>query len=229
MLSHPARVAQPIQKVARGNKSAGNRLTTLRSTQSSQLHWPRTLLSKRNDPLTREHLRFKEKFSRAGILHCFVLDCSGSMLSGKQLALAQGALQQLHQRAYQQRADIALITYAGDEAIIRLHPAAARPFNALQMNSALPLLQGGGATPIVLGIAKADALLAENRFRKPGQQTWLWLLSDGRSKELPERPAHADVIRVIDCEHQRIALNRCRVIAERWHADYQTLNDLLEP
>ncbi|MET0377537.1 MAG: VWA domain-containing protein [Spongiibacteraceae bacterium] len=194
-----------------------------------QLHWPRTLLTKRNDVLAREHLRFKQKIARAGILHCFVLDCSGSMLVGKQLALAQGALQQLHQRAYQQRADIALVTYAGDEAVIRLRPTAARPLNALQMNRPLPLLQGGGATPITLGIAKADTLLAENRRRNPSQQTWLWLISDGRSKELPERPAHADVVQVIDCEQQRIALNRCRVIAERWQADYQTLNDLLEP
>ncbi len=217
-----------MQPATRGNKSAGKRITAWRGSQSSLLHWPRTLLNKRNDPLAREHLHFKAKIARAGILHCFVLDCSGSMLAGKQLALAQGALQQLHQRAYQQRADIALVTYAGDEAVIRLHPTAARPFNALQMNKSLPMLLGGGATPITLGIAKADALLADNRHRKPGQQTWLWLLSDGRSKELPDRPAHADVVRVIDCEQQHIALNRCRTLAERWHADYQTLNDLLE-
>lgn len=228
-MSHPAGVAQPTQPALRGNKSAGKRQTVLRGTRSSQLHWPRTLLNKRNDPLTREHLRFKKKIARAGILHCFVLDCSGSMLAGKQLALAQGALQQLHQRAYQQRADIALVTYAGDEAVIRLHPAAARPFNALRMNESMPMVEGGGATPIMLGIAKADALLADNRRRKPEQQTWFWLLSDGRSKELPDRPAHADVVRVIDCEQQRIALNRCRTIAEHWRADYQTLNDLLEP
>jgi magnesium chelatase subunit ChlD-like protein len=211
-----------------GNKFTGKCVTMSRGLQSAQLHWPRTLLKKRGAQLTRAHFSFKEKAARGGILHCFVLDCSGSMLATKQLALAQGALHHLHQRAYQQRADVALVTYAGDKALIRLHPSAARPINALQIDKSLQLLQGGGATPITLGVAKADALLAENRRRKPAQQTWLWLLSDGRSNQFPERPKHADVLQVVDCEQQRIALNRCQQIAEYWQADYRTLTSLLE-
>jgi Mg-chelatase subunit ChlD len=34
-------------------------------------------------------------------------------------------------------------------------------------------------------------------------------------------------IAVIDCEQQRIRLGRCRQLAERWQADYLTLNDLI--
>ncbi|MFT3931082.1 MAG: VWA domain-containing protein [Spongiibacteraceae bacterium] len=185
--------------------------------------------------MTREHLRFKTKIARGSILHCFVVDCSGSMLSQQQLALAQGALLQLHQRAYQQRADIALISYAGKAAIVHIRPTAARPFNAGQLISTPPLintlstLRGGGGTPFARGIATANALLAENRRRKPEQQSWLWLLSDGRSNETPERPSAADVLIIIDCEQQRIALNRCRTLAEAWRADYQTLDDWLLP
>lgn len=201
---------------------------SVRGEPNRQIHWPRTLLAKRQDVLTRTHLRFKEKAARGGVLHCFVLDCSGSMRVGKQLALAQGALQHLHHRAYQQRAQVALITYAGDTASVRVHPTSARPFNAAQMHNWLPALQAGGATPLNAGIASADTLLAEQRRREPNRQYWLWLLSDGRSRELPDRPLHADVVQIIDCEQQRIALNRCRVLAEHWQADYQTLNDLLE-
>jgi magnesium chelatase subunit ChlD-like protein len=200
----------------------------LRGSDGTQLQWPRTLLAKRNQPLAREHLRYQRKSARAGILHCFVLDCSGSMLAGRQLALAQGALQQLHHRAYQQRADIALVTYAGDEAVVQIQPTAARPFNALHMQTMLPALRGGGGTPVSLGIAKADVLLAANRRRRPEQQCWLWLLSDGRTRELPDRPTHADVLQIIDCENHPVALQRCRALAAHWHADYQTLNNLID-
>ena len=212
----------------RGVLIRGTRSAAARGEPSRQLHWPRTLLAKKHAVLAREHLRFKTKFARGGVLHCFVLDCSGSMRTNKQLALAQGALQQLHQRAYQQRAQIALITYAGDSALVRMQPTAARPFNVTHMHHWLPALQAGGATPLTVGIATADALLAAQRRREPNQQSWLWLFSDGRSNELPQRPMHADVVQIIDCEQQRIALNRCRTLAERWQADYQTLNDLLE-
>lgn len=207
---------------ARGARSAA-----LRGEHSRQLHWPRTLLAKGKTLLAREHLRFKSKQERGSVLHCFVLDCSGSMRTGKQLALAQGALHHLHQRAYQQRAQIALITYAGDSAVIRVPPTAARPFNTTQMRNWFPVLEAGGATPLLLAISTADALFAKQRQREPNQQCWLWLLSDGRSTELPERPANADVVQIIDCEQQRIALNRCRDLAIRWQSDYQTLDDLL--
>jgi magnesium chelatase subunit ChlD-like protein len=212
----------------RGALVRGSRNAAARGDVSRQLHWPRTLLAKRQDSLTHAHLRFKNKTARGSVLHCFVLDCSGSMRIGKQLAMAQGALQHLHQRAYQQRAHIALITYAGVTAKVRVHPTAARPFNAVQLHNWLPALQAGGATPLSAGIAAADTLLAKQRRRDPKQQCWLWLLSDGRSNVLPERPLHADVVQIIDCEQQRIALNRCHTLAAHWRADYQTLNELLE-
>jgi magnesium chelatase subunit ChlD-like protein len=213
---------------AHGARSRGKLRNSPRGSESRQLHWPRTLLTKKQRTLHSEHLRFKTKTAHSGVLHCFLLDCSGSMLAANQLALAQGALQHLHQRAYQQRADIALITYAGDTTTVRVHPAAARPFNALRINDWLPALHGGGGTPFTHGVATADTLLAQHKHRKPEQQCWLWLLSDGRSNEMPLRPQHADELLIIDCEQQRIALNRCRKIADYWQADYRTLNDLLE-
>jgi magnesium chelatase subunit ChlD-like protein len=212
----------------RGRQAAGRWRKALRGDDSALLHWPRTLLAKRNRPLARAHLRYRKTATRAGILHCFVIDCSGSMLAGQQLALAQGALQQLHHRAYQQRADIALVTYAGDDAVVQMPPTAARPFNALQIHPLLPTLRGGGGTPLGAGIARADALLAANRRRKPLQHCWLWLFSDGRSTEQPLRPAHADVLQIVDCERQAIALQRCRALADNWRADYQTLDHLIE-
>lgn len=218
---------RPIART-RGNVATGNGRIASHGIETLRIQWPRTLLAKRQRPLAREHLRFKAQRARGGILHCFLLDCSGSMAGAQQLALAQGALLHLHQRAYQQRADIALISYAGDDAVLRIPPAAARPFNARQLQASwLPQLSAGGGTPLARAIATADALLAQIAKRNPRQQRWLWLLSDGRSDELPQRPAHADVVQIVDCERQRIALQRCRVLAERWQADYRTLDELI--
>jgi hypothetical protein len=49
-----------------------------------------TLLAKRNQPLDKSHVKFHREQGDSSALHCFVLDCSGSMLSGKRLALAKG-------------------------------------------------------------------------------------------------------------------------------------------
>lgn len=215
-----------------GIRISGNRRSAQRGNISRSIHWPRTLSAKKQAALQREHLRFKTRTESAGVLHCFLLDCSGSMLAANQLALAQGALRHLHQRAYQQRAQIALITYAGKTASVRVPPTTARPFNsrtvdALAINAWPNAMQAGGGTPFAQGIAAAATLLAAHKQRNPAQQCWLWLLSDGRSNELPPCPMHADVVQIVDCEQQRVALNRCQLIAETWQAGYQTLNELL--
>lgn len=212
---------------AHGLYARGDRRRANLGSPSAQLHWPRTLIAKKHHVLMREHLRFKTKSAHGGVLHCFLLDCSGSMLAANQLALAQGALQHLQQRAYQQRAKIALISFAGDNAIVRVPPMTARPFNALRIEQWPNTIEGGGGTPFTRGIAVADAMLAAYKHRNPSQQCWLWLFSDGRTHEMPQRPAHADTIQIIDCERKIIALNRCRSLANYWQADYRTLENIL--
>jgi hypothetical protein len=70
----------------------------------ARIDWIETLRAKRNQPLDAGHLRFRHEEGDAGALHCFVLDCSGSMLSGKRLALAKGMVVALFNRAYRERA-----------------------------------------------------------------------------------------------------------------------------
>lgn len=147
------------------------------------------------------------------------------MLAGQRLALAKGALLRLLERAYQQRAEVALICFAGQRAELRLPPTAARHWN----DDWVRPIGGGGDTPLALGIARAGALLADIARRRPAQQRWLWLLSDGRSPEQPERPAAVEFAAVVDFEGNRrgIALGRCRQLAEHWGADYHRADDLI--
>lgn len=149
------------------------------------------------------------------------------MLGGGRLALAKGALLQLIQRAYEQRAEVAIVAFAGAGAQVRLYPTAARPSTSHALNAWLQPLHGGGATPFAQGVAVANTLLTETARRNPAQQRWLWLFGDGRSEEQPAAPMAADVVTVVDCEQQRIRLGRCRVLAQRWRAVYMPIEELV--
>ncbi|HSB96261.1 MAG TPA: VWA domain-containing protein, partial [Spongiibacteraceae bacterium] len=183
-------------------------------------------IAKRQQTLQRRHLRFRSQDARAGVLHCFLIDCSGSMLAGQRLARAKGLLMQLLQQAYRQRAQIALISFAGERALIRVYPTAARPANSRALQSWLQPIAGGGGTPFAHGVATANTLLTQTKRRDPAQQRVLWLLTDGRSRELPDAPGQTDRRIVIDCEQQRAALGRCRLLAQQWQAEYRRLDDV---
>jgi len=152
------------------------------------------------------------------VLHCFVLDCSGSMAHGDPLALAKGVLLRLITRAYQARADVALVCFAGTRAEVRLAPSRARLWN----DDWIRPIGGGGGTPLTLGMARADQLLARQARQRPAQHRWVWLLTDGRSTEAPARPAWADQIVIVDVERHAVPLGRCRQLAQAWDADYCT-------
>jgi magnesium chelatase subunit ChlD-like protein len=172
-----------------------------------------TLLAKRNRPLNNDHLRFHRGQGDSSALHCFVLDCSGSMLSGKRLALAKGLVVALFDRAYRERAEVALVCFGGTTAQVRREPGAAHWWNERW----LAPIGGGGGT-----------LLRAARHR-PSQRRFLWLLTDGRSPETPSRPDAADQIVIVDFENEAVRLGRCVTLAESWQADYRTAASMTSP
>jgi magnesium chelatase subunit ChlD-like protein len=177
-----------------------------------------TLLAKRNQPLDKAHLRFHREQGDSSALHCFVLDCSGSMLSGKRLALAKGLVVALFDRAYRERAEVALVCFGGGEAQVRREPGAAHWWNERW----LAPIGGGGGTPLALGVRTGANVLLRAARHHPSQRRFLWLLTDGRSPETPSRPDAADQIVIIDFENEAVRLRRCVTLAESWHADYRT-------
>ncbi|SAL18466.1 Mg-chelatase subunit ChlD-like protein [Caballeronia humi] len=172
--------------------------------------------AKLNAPLDREHLRFRRKRGDAAALHCFVLDCSGSMLAGKRLALAKGLLVALFDRAYRERAEVALVCFGGGRAEVRRQPGAAHWWNEHWVAP----IGGGGGTPLALGVRAAGNVLARAARRKPSQARWLWLLTDGRTRDTPERPADADRVFIVDFENEAVRLGRCESLALAWDAEY---------
>ncbi len=117
------------------------------------------------------------------------------MLRAGQLARAKGVLAELLAQAYRWRDPVALLGFGGAGSALVLAPG-----RALQdAGGALAPLAGGGGTPLGAALQDADALLRRHR---QGQR-WLWLLTDGRTREQPPRPAWADWLCVIDFDTAR--------------------------
>lgn len=188
-----------------------------------RIDWPATLAARRRERLAPQHLRFVHEASAGGVLHCFVLDCSGSMLDGQQLALAKGLLVALFDQAGKARAEAALVCFGGVRADVRFGPAVPRWWNERWLRP----VGGGGGTPLALGVRRAAQLLERAARRRPAQQRWLWMLTDGRSSNVPARPAVADQIVVVDFERGALRLGRGEQLARAWDATWCTPEDLL--
>lgn len=143
------------------------------------------------------------------------------MLAGERLARAKGMLVAMFDRAYRERAEIALVCFGGGRAEVRRQPGAAHVFNERWIAP----IGGGGGTPLALGLARASALLTRAARRRPSQRRSLWLLTDGRTNEQPDRPRDADRIVVVDFDEHLVRVGRCRAFAQAWDAEYVTAGD----
>lgn len=190
---------------------------------SPRIHWPRTLSNKGGAPLLAEHLQFHRQAAEDGLLHCLLLDCSGSMLKRSNLALAKGLLLRWSEQIYRQRGELAVIGFAGNQARLLQRPQKAVAYN----DAWIAAIGGGGGSPAVSGVQLAEQTLAKVRRATPGKKIGLWLLSDGRFSQLPARPRHADFCVVVDFENQPIALGRAAQIAHLWDAAHVRAADLL--
>ncbi|WP_420291542.1 VWA domain-containing protein [Burkholderia thailandensis] len=184
--------------------------------------WPATLAAKRGGPLHREHLRYGKRAGTPHALHCFVLDCSASMLSHERLALAKGLIVAYFDQAARERAETALVCFGGNGAARRFGPAVPRWWNARWLEP----VDGGGGTPLADGIATAAQLLARAARREPGKQRWLWVLSDGRTREMPARPAAADHVVFVDFDDAAVRIGQGARLAAAWGAQWVTADAL---
>ena len=187
-----------------------------------RIAWPATFASKGAARLQTQHLRFRPERSGQKALHCFLLDCSGSMLGGRRLALAKGVLASLFDRIGQARDEAALICFSGSRAESRFGPAVPRWWNERWLRP----LGGGGGTPLSSGVRSARQLLASAATGQVTRQRCLWILTDGRSLDQPPFPAEADRIVLVDFETGALRLARCKALAESWGALYLRPEDL---
>lgn len=188
-----------------------------------RIDWLRTWLAKRDQVLQREHVRYRPVRPGIDVLHVFVLDVSGSMLTGGALAHAKGVLLALFEQASRRRHRVALICFGGAGAQRRFGPARPRWWNERWIAP----IGGGGGTPLSAGLAEASRVLEQDARRSPGGESWLWLMTDGRSSDTVTRcPATRRV--VVDFEQGLLRLARARHLADTWAADYVRWETLVE-
>ncbi|KND59617.1 ChlD component of cobalt chelatase involved in B12 biosynthesis [Candidatus Burkholderia verschuerenii] len=198
-------------------------MTSREGEASAAIDWLATLRAKRTLPFDASHLRYRRKRGDAALLHCFVLDCSGSMLEGERLARAKGMLIALFDRAYRERAEVALVCFGGGRAEVRRQPGAAHWWNERWIAP----IGGGGGTPLALGLADASTVLERAARRKPAQRRWLWLLTDGRTNESPAAPHGAHRTIVVDFDEGHARVGRCEALASAWRAEHVHAASLL--
>ena len=180
--------------------------------------WLPTLLTKGPLPLQRAHLRHTMRVTQPARLHLIVLDTSGSMRQRGRLALAKGHAALLLEQAARAGDDAALLCFGGQGVELLLPPGRARSAGSAQVRP----LGGGGGTPLTHALAQAEQVLRRAARRNGSNESWLWLLTDGRTLEQPAEPQAAQHIVIIDFDEPGRALGRCAAWAARWGAEHRT-------
>lgn len=153
-------------------------------------------------------------------LHLIVLDTSASMRQGGRLAMAKGYATRLIEQAAQAGDHVALLRFGGSGVELLLPPSPARVAASTRVRK----LGGGGGTPLVECLREAERLL-QRAQRRDGllseENSWLWLLTDGRTLERPTAPAAAGHIVIIDFDQSARPIGRCGTWARQWSAEHR--------
>jgi len=109
----------------------------------------------------------------------FVVDTSDSMADGPtaRIAAALGASLSLAAAAYLNRDQVCLITFRDREARVVVPPTD----SVMRVRQELQRLPVGGATPLAAGLQKAGEVIRQSRFKDPGLEPLLVLISDGEA------------------------------------------------
>jgi len=196
------------------------------------------MLAKGRARLARQHLRARRPKPTPARSYVFLLDCSASMIERGALARAKGLLLVWLRAVRRQAERAALICYGGAQADVRFGPAIPSGWNERWIDP----IGGGGGTPLALGVQIASEL-ALRKHRQNGvfggtfsgqssgvvdTQKILLVLTDGRTREAPQRPEGFQYIVIVDFETQSPALHRCEQLAQRWDAQYVHITALFE-
>lgn len=185
-----------------------------------------------------EDYRSRQYRHRGGYHILFVLDVSGSMGVRERMSLAKGTILELLKEAYAKRDQVGLITFAQDEAELRL------PFthSAERAAQLMQDIRTGGRTPLWLAIERAAQYLDAERRRVAECLPVVLLLTDGRATSSQRSENQAARITeaarllqqrchrclVIDTESGFVRLGKARQLAERLEAEYYHLDELAQ-
>lgn len=145
---------------------------TIRTAALSQQHRDRRGGALRVEPAD---LHSKVRERKVGNLFLFVVDCSGSMRSQRQILATQAAVLSLLVDAYQRRDRVGLVAFRDQSAAVILRPTASIEL----AKEAFRSLALGGPTPLSKGLLTAYELIQQELRRERDLIPVLILVSDG--------------------------------------------------
>jgi magnesium chelatase subunit ChlD-like protein len=187
------------------------------SHSSGPIAWLPTLLAKGARPLQPQHLRRRPRAAQPVRLHLIVLDVSGSMRQRGRLALAKGHAMLLIQEAARSGDDVGLLCFGGQGVDLLLPPGRARSAGSARVAR----VGGGGGTPLTQALAQAEGLLRRAARGNGAGESWLWLLTDGRTLEQPAQPTVPQHVVIVDFDERSRPIGRCASWAARWGAEHR--------
>lgn len=185
--------------------------------------------------VTRNDLHQNIRTGKTANLILFVVDASGSMAAQQRMEAVKGAVMSLLTDAYQQRDEVAVISFRGEQASVLLQPTC----SVEQAEVALRELPTGGRTPLSHALQLALDLFEKTKSRHA--PPLLILLSDGKAnvalqengdpwrealalaESLSERAIPA---LVLDTETGYLRLGRAHQLAQAMGAEYLTLESM---
>jgi len=182
--------------------------------------------------VTKDDLHQQIRTDKNANLILFVVDASGSMAAQQRMKAVKGAVLSLLTDAYQQRDEVAVISFRGESAQLLLSPT--RSVDLAEQN--LRELPTGGRTPLPHALS-----VALETLEKTSMPPLLVLLSDGKANVAlndgndpwQESLRFAELIAergvtalVLDTETGYLRLGKARQLAQALGAEYLTLEEL---
>lgn len=190
-----------------------------------------------NMQVTRADLHQQVKTGTSANLIIFVVDASGSMAAQRRMEALKGAVLNLLTDAYQQRDEVAVIAFRGQDAQLLLAPT--RSVDLAEQS--LRELPTGGRTPLPDALVMVMGVLDDAKAAGNTKPPLLVLMTDGKANvslvdvgdpwqealELAEMLAERRVpTLVIDTETGYTRLGRAARLADRLGAECLTLEEL---
>jgi len=119
--------------------------------------------------------KVRERAARALVV--FVVDASGSVMSGRQMLETKRGLLSLIEEAYRTRDRVAVVVFRGESASLYVEPTR----NHGMARRAVSRLTVGGNTPLAHGLVEAYELVERERRRDENLYPLVVVLSDGQS------------------------------------------------
>lgn len=177
----------------------------------------------------------KVRQTKSGMLIVFVIDSSGSMAAVNRMEMVKGCVSSLLRDAYQNRDEIAVISFRGENAEVLINPGK----NTQQALRQLEQLPTGGRSPLSHALCIARAILTQYRGKQllpllvvitdgkanvsmqPGIDPWQETLHIADELSSARMPAL-----FIDTENDFIRLGKTRQLAQHMNADYVLMEEI---